>query len=109
MDKYILILVTAGSSEEAERIGAKLVEEKLAACTSLIPNIKSIFSWKGKLCKEAEVLMIIKSRETLFPKIMDRVKELHSYEVPEIIAFPILFGSDDYLKWMDEETESFSS
>ncbi len=101
MKKYILVLITASSLQEGERIGSSLVEEGLAACCNIIPEIKSIFKWKGKLCKEKEVLLLVKSKTSLFKKLEDRVKKLHSYEVPEIISFPIEAGLKDYFKWMD--------
>lgn len=102
MDRYILVLVTAGSYEEGERIGKGLVEAGLAACCNILPDVTSIFQWKGEVCKEKEVLLIIKSKGSLFNKLKESVKRLHSYEVPEIIAFPISLGSADYFKWMDE-------
>ena len=101
---YITILITASSEEEAGRIGKTLVEEKLVACANIIPKIRSIFSWKGEICDEDEVLMILKSKESLFRQIEDRVKTLHSYEVPEIIALPIHSGSEDYLRWIEAVT-----
>lgn len=99
---YILVIVTAGSEGEGEKIGSSLVNEGLAACCNIIPDIKSIFQWKGEVCTEKEVILFIKSKASLFNKLKDRIKELHSYEVPEIIAFPISQGLPDYFKWMDE-------
>lgn len=99
---YIFVIVTAGSEEEGERIGTNVVKEGLAACCNIIPNIKSIFKWKGEICAEKEVILFIKSKASLFDKLKNRIKELHSYEVPEIIAFPISQGLPDYFKWMDE-------
>ncbi|KAF0119868.1 MAG: periplasmic divalent cation tolerance protein [bacterium] len=105
---YITVLITAGSEEEAGRIGKTLVEERLIACANIIPKIRSIFSWKGEIWDENEVLMILKSKESLFQQIKERVKTLHSYEVPEIIALPIQLGSEDYLNWIDEVTNDHS-
>lgn len=102
MEKYILVLITASSVEEGEKIGTSLVEEGLAACCNIIPEIKSIFKWKGEICKEKEVLLLVKSKTSLFKRVEAQVKRLHSYEVPEIIAFPIEAGLQDYLNWMDE-------
>ncbi len=99
---YILVFVTAGSAEEGGRIGRALVEEGLAACSNLIPGIRSIYRWKGEVCDDEEVMIMIKSKATLFERLKKRIKELHSYEVPEIIAFPITLGSPDYLRWIDE-------
>lgn len=102
MEKYILVLITASSVEEGEKIGTSLVEEGLAACCNIIPEIKSIFKWKGEICKEKEVLLLVKSKTSLFKRVEAQVKRLHSYEVPEIIAFPVEAGLQDYLNWMDE-------
>ncbi len=101
--KKVVIFITASSVEEAEKIGNLLVEERLAACCNIVNSINSIFRWEGKICKESEVLLIVKSSLALFGDIIEKVKSLHSYEVPEIIALPIISGSGDYLKWIDEE------
>ena len=101
---YITIFITVGSAEEGENIGKALVEERLIACVNIIPGIRSIFHWEGKICDEEELLLIAKSKEGLFHKIKERVIELHSYDVPEIIALPIPWGSEDYLKWIGEVT-----
>ncbi|MDO8281684.1 MAG: divalent-cation tolerance protein CutA [Thermodesulfovibrionia bacterium] len=100
----IIVFITSSSEEEAARIAASLVEERLAACVNIIRNIRSIYSWQGKVCDDAEVLMIAKTQRSLFNSLKERVKELHSYEVPEIIAMPIVDGSEDYLKWIREST-----
>ena len=102
---YIVVFITTGSEEEAGRIGKALVEERLTACANIVPRIRSIFHWEGKVCDEAEVLLILKSKESLFQQIKDRVLELHSYDVPEIIALSIHSGSKDYLNWIDEVTK----
>jgi len=100
--EFIMVFITAGSIEEAEKIGKGLVEEKLAACANIVQPVKSIFFWEGKLCEEKEALMIVKSRHELFKPLMDYVKKNHSYKVPEIIAVPIIAGLPDYLAWIDE-------
>lgn len=102
MKDYILVLIAASSLQEGERIGSALVEEGLAACCNIIPEIKSVFKWNGEICKEKEVLLLVKSKAALFEKLKDKVKKFHSYEVPEIIAFPIETGLQDYFNWMDE-------
>ncbi len=102
MEKHLLVFVTASSEKEGEKIGETLVKEGLAACANLVPGVKSIFKWKEELCKEDEVLMLIKSNESLFEELKNRIIDLHSYDVPEVIAIPIAFGSADYLNWMDE-------
>jgi periplasmic divalent cation tolerance protein len=105
MKEFIVIFITCSSLKEAEKIGSSLVEKKLIACVNVVPEIKSIFHWKGKITKEKEVLLIAKSRRELFESIQNEVKKLHSYEVPEIIALPIEAGSEDYLEWIKKETQ----
>lgn len=104
MSEFSVVFVTAGKEEEASAIARVLVEEKLVACVNLIPRIRSIYWWKGEVCNEEEILMIMKTRSALFPALRDRVRTLHSYEVPEIIAFPIEQGLPDYLSWIAEST-----
>ncbi len=101
--KKIIIFITAASKKEAENIAGILVEEKLAACCNIIDSVSSIFRWEGKICNEDELLLIVKRSSELFNEIVKKVKEIHSYDVPEIIALPIIDGSDDYLKWIDDE------
>jgi periplasmic divalent cation tolerance protein len=105
MKEFIVVLVACSSMEEAEKIGNSLVEKKMAACVNVVPEIKSIFHWKGKVSREKEILLIAKSRTELFDSIKNEVKKLHSYEVPEIIALPIEAGSGKYLGWIREETQ----
>jgi len=104
MSEISIVLVTAGSAEEAETIGRTLVEERLGACANIVPRIRSIYRWKGKIYDEQEFLIIIKTRTSLFEAVQKRVKELHSYEVPEIISFPIALGLPQYLEWVSAET-----
>ena len=102
---YILVFITTSSSQEAEQLGKAIVEKKLAACGNIISDIRSIFWWKKTLETEEEALLILKSRTVLFPELITAVKSLHSYEVPEIIGLPIIAGSEEYLCWIDEETQ----
>jgi len=99
-----MVMVTVGSGEEALTIARKVVEEKLVACVNIVPRIRSIYRWKGEVCDEEEQLLIMKTRSNLFPGLQDRIRELHSYEVPEIISFPVAEGLPDYLKWVMEST-----
>ncbi len=103
---YIVVLVTTPSREEAEIISRKLLEEKLAACINVVDNVKSLFWWKGGIDEANEALMIIKTRLDLLEKLIETVRRLHSYTVPEIIALPIIAGHIDYLKWIDESVKS---
>ena len=100
-----IIFITASSEEEAGKIAKTLVAEKLAACVNSIPGVKSTYWWEGKVCQEDEVMLIAKTTSALFPAVMNRVKLLHSYEVPEIISFPIAEGLPDYLRWIEEVTQ----
>ncbi len=102
--RYIVALMTAPSEEEGVLIGKKLVSEGLAACCNIVPGVRSIYTWQGKLSDEAEVLCIFKTKKSLFDRLKKRVKELHSYEVPEVIAIGIDEGLEDYLEWIDGVT-----
>jgi periplasmic divalent cation tolerance protein len=101
---FLVIFVTAASQQEGAEIGRTLVGEGLAACANIIPQVRSVYRWKGEIWDEAETLLIIKSREELFERIRRRIRELHSYEVPEIIAIELGKGDADYLKWIEEVT-----
>jgi periplasmic divalent cation tolerance protein len=100
----IVVFITASNEDEAAKIAKALVETRLAGCINIIKNIRSIYSWQGRIEDEKEILMIVKTQKTLFDSLMKKVKELHSYTVPEIIALPIIEGSEDYLKWLKEVT-----
>ena len=102
---YIIIFITAPSDEEAKKIATTLVNEKLVACVNIIPKIHSIYWWENKVCQEDELMLIAKSTQSLFPSIMDRVKSLHSYKVPEILSFPLSEGLPEYLNWIEEVTK----
>jgi periplasmic divalent cation tolerance protein len=104
MTDYIVVFVTCASEKEGEKIGQALLQEKLAACVNIVSGLKSLFRWKGKISTEEEVLLLIKTQDTLFEKLKKRIIELHSYEVPEIIALGILAGNEKYLDWIGKET-----
>ena len=106
MTKYIVTFVTCSSKKEAILIANKLLNEKLVACVNIIEGISSFFWWKGKVDKAAESLLIIKTVKKNFGKIQKTVKRIHSYDVPEIIALPIVSGSRSYLKWIDESIKT---
>ncbi len=105
MSDYILVMATASSMEEGERVAKAVVGEGLAACCNIIPEIRSIYTWKGEVCDEREVMLIMKSRASLFTALKERVRELHSYEVPEVISFTIESGLDEYLAWIGSVTK----
>ncbi len=102
---YITVLITAPNESEAVNIAKTIVEEKLAGCVNIIKDIRSIYYWQGKIEDDAEVLLIVKTRADLFDELQKRVKSMHSYTVPEIIALKIKKGSEDYLKWLSEVTK----
>ncbi len=100
----IVVYITVPDENEAVTISKILVDEKLAGCINIVKGIRSIYSWKGNIEDEPEILLILKTRKALFKKLQSRVKEIHSYTVPEIIALPVIDGSEDYLKWLEDVT-----
>lgn len=102
--EHIVVFITAPGEEEAAKISYALVEAGLAGCVNIAKGIRSIYRWQGKVEDEGEVLMIAKTRRELFEPLMRKVKELHPYAVPEVIAFHIIEGSADYLNWLGEVT-----
>jgi len=97
------VLSTSSSKEEAEKIARLLVEERLAACVNVLPGLRSFYRWKGKVEDAAEWLLLIKSSRGQFDKLKTTLGKLHSYEVPEVIALPIVDGSKNYLLWLEGE------
>ncbi|PIP19156.1 MAG: hypothetical protein COT38_03030 [Candidatus Omnitrophica bacterium CG08_land_8_20_14_0_20_41_16] len=97
-----IIFITAGNKKEARRIARALIKSKLAACVNIIAGVESFFRWQGKVDMAKEATLIIKSKKEKMPEIIKLVKSMHSYEVPEIISFPITAGFKPYLKWIDE-------
>lgn len=101
---HIIVLCTTGSREEAEKLAGTLVEERLAACISIVGPILSVYRWKEEVEKSEEYLLIIKTRRQVYQRLEIRLRELHSYEVPEIIALPVIGGLREYLDWVTSET-----
>ncbi len=101
---HIVVFVTAGSEKEAKKLALGLLKEKLAACVNIINGVDSHFWWQGKIDKAKEALLIIKTRKALFNKLLKKVKSLHSYAVPEILALPVISGNKKYLDWIDDST-----
>lgn len=104
MGDHIVIYITAPSDEVASTLAEALVGEGLVACVNRIPGVRSTYRWQGQLCVDEELLLIAKTRRTLFERVRTRVKELHPYVVPELIAVPISTGSPEYLTWIDDST-----
>ncbi len=100
---FVLVYITTSTSEEAGQIGEAIVKERLAACANVVERVKSIYWWKGVLERDEESMIILKTREDRLDHLIKRVKQLHSYENPEIVAVPILKGSSEYLNWIDDE------
>ncbi len=105
VDCYVVIS-TVGTVREGERISRILVLEGLAACVNIIPRVKSIYSWKGKVCEEKEALLVIKTVRPRIDEIIKKIKELHTYEVPEILVFKAETGEKSYLNWLRQTAQS---
>jgi len=101
----VVIFVTTSTEEEAHSIAELLLGHKKAACINIVPRIESSFWWQGKLDSAQESLLIIKTKASVLAEIINLVKDVHTYQVPEIIALPIIGGSEDYLKWIDGEVK----
>ena len=99
---YIVIFITTATAVEARNISQILLNQKKAACVNIVPEVNSLFWWRDKLDSARESLLIIKTKAALLPEIVSLVKEVHSYEIPEIIALPVIGGNQDYLKWLGE-------
>jgi periplasmic divalent cation tolerance protein len=100
-----MVLITASSSDEGHTIADELTKQKKAACVSIVRNVQSFFWWEGKIDTAQEVLLIAKTRAAELDGLIELVKRLHSYDVPEIIALPIIGGNEDYLDWIKSETK----
>jgi periplasmic divalent cation tolerance protein len=105
MIETIVVFINCNSEEEAIRIARSLVEEHLAACANILSPVRSIYRWEGKILDEKEWTLILKTQRKRFEELEQKVKSLHSYSVPEIIALPIIEGSSSYLEWVEEMTE----
>ena len=100
--KLLLVLCTVPDRGSAEHIAAALVEERLAACVNIIPGIASVYRWKGAIEKDEELLLLIKTSQGRYQSLEQRIRTLHPYELPEIIAVPIQTGQQDYLQWIKD-------
>ena len=103
--KFAVVFITASSGRQAERLADMLISKRLAACVNIIKGVDSVFVWHGKRERVKEVLLIAKIKLSCFSKLKKEVKEIHSYQVPEIIALPIVAGNKEYLKWIDESVK----
>jgi len=100
MSSYIAVFMTISDEKEATKIVRSLLKDRLIACANIVGPVSSLFWWKGKIDKANEFLVIMKSRKNLFKRLSERVEELHSYEVPEVIALPVIEGLPSYLNWL---------
>ena len=107
MTDKIVAFTACDSEESAVALGRTLVEQRLAACVNIVPGARSIYRWQGKIEDAAEWVLIIKSRRDLFGQFREAIAKTHSYEVPEMIALPIVDGSEAYLEWLDREIGSY--
>ena len=102
LNGYILILTTISNVEEGKRIAKRLLEKKLVACVNIIPNVKSLYWWKGAVEEDEEVILIIKTHISAVREVFEVIRKEHTYELPEVIAIPIAIGSEEYLKWIKD-------
>ena len=101
----VVIFITTGTDEEAHRIANMLLNQRKVACVNILPKIRSLFWWQDKLDSAQESLLIVKTRVSLLSEIVSMVREVHSYDVPEVIALPIIGGNPDYLEWIGKEVK----
>lgn len=102
---YSMVYITTSGDLESKKIARKLLEEKLAACVNIIPTIGSIYLWKGVIEEDSESIMFVKTKSELVGKVIKRIEQLHSYEIPCILEISVNNGSNNYLKWMESELE----
>jgi periplasmic divalent cation tolerance protein len=106
MGEHRMLYITVGNIDEARRIARALVGERIAACANIVAGMESIYWWEGKLTEDREIIVIAKTRAALVERAIARVRELHSYTVPCVVALPILDGNRGFLDWIDAETEA---
>jgi len=102
---HIVLFITTANAEEAKRIASVLLNKRKAACVNIVPEISSFFWWQNKLNSAQESLLIVKTKTSILNQIVNLVKEHHSYDIPEIIALPIIGGNQDYLEWIGKEVK----
>ncbi len=100
---YLVVLVTVADGDQAHRIASELLSRRKAACVNIVPGVSSLFWWQGKLDSAQESILIIKTKASVLDELVALVRQLHSYEVPEIVALPIVGGNQDYLEWVGNE------
>ena len=103
MTDKIVVFSACDSEEQAGRIARELIEQRLAACVNIVPGVRSIYRWKGQIEDASEWVLIIKSRRDLMEQLRAAIGRVHSYEIPELLAIPVVDGSQEYLDWLDRE------
>ena len=103
MTDKVVILTTCESADQASKLARHLVEQRLAACVNIIPDIASVYRWKDEIEDAREILLIVKSRRELVDRVRAEIEKRHSYEIPEVLAIPVVDGSEAYLAWLDHE------
>jgi periplasmic divalent cation tolerance protein len=106
MTDKIIVFTTCDSAKEAKQLARHLVEQRVAACVNILPKAHSVYRWKEKIETAAEYVLVIKSRRDLFPALRAEIEKIHSYEVPEIVAVPVVEGSQAYLAWLERELKA---
>jgi len=101
---YLVVFITCPDIKEAKKLSDILLNNRLAACVNIVPDLKSHFWWGGKVHDADEVLLVVKTKQKVLRKLVREVKKIHQYENPEVIALPIIGGSKEYIKWIEEET-----
>jgi periplasmic divalent cation tolerance protein len=104
--QHLWVYMTTETEEEADRISAALIQERLAACTNVLPGMRSVFQWQGQIEHGQEVVLIAKTHVERFPSLKAKVQELHSYDTPCIVAMPMVTGNEDFLNWISQETQA---
>ncbi|HNV45922.1 MAG TPA: divalent-cation tolerance protein CutA [Spirochaetota bacterium] len=104
MNEYTVIFCTVPNNDVANAIAEKVVGERLAACANIVPGLRSIYTWKGAVCRDDELLLVMKTKQSLFEELRAAILSAHPYEVPEIVALPIVAGHDAYLSWITDVT-----
>ncbi len=102
--EFVFAYITTKDRDQALSIGKQLVEEHLAACINILAPMTSIYWWEGKICQDKEAVLVAKTVRQNFPKLVERVKQLHSYSCPCVVALPITDGNPDYLKWLEQQS-----
>ena len=105
VEGYVILFITTAADEEAQLISRVLLEQRKAACVSIVPGVSSLFWWQGRIDSAQESLLVVKTKARLVDEVVQLVKEVHSNDVPEIIALPIVAGNQDYLDWLDKEVK----